>query len=95
MLTRDRSRAAHLSGTGVEIVEGDVRDPESVGRALQALAVAFLLGLMTVRRGKAPEEEMMSYPPARARLYRTIIGAASAMVVIAVVIFTAARHFAA
>ena len=34
VLTRDRSRAAHLSGTGVEIVEGDVRDPESVRRAM-------------------------------------------------------------
>jgi hypothetical protein len=37
----------------------------------------------------------MSYHLARAQLYRTIIGAASAMVVSAVVIFAAARHFAA
>ena len=37
----------------------------------------------------------MSYHLARAKLYRIIIGAASAMVVIAAVMFTAARHFAA
>jgi uncharacterized protein YbjT (DUF2867 family) len=34
VLTRDRSRADHLSGAGVEIVEGDVRDLESVRRAV-------------------------------------------------------------
>jgi NADH dehydrogenase len=34
VLTRDRTRAAHLSGPGVEIVEGDVRDFESVRRAV-------------------------------------------------------------
>jgi NADH dehydrogenase len=34
VLTRDRRRAAHLSGSGVEVFEGDVRDLESVRRAL-------------------------------------------------------------
>jgi NADH dehydrogenase len=34
VLSRDRRRAAHLSGSGVEVVEGDVRDLESVRRAL-------------------------------------------------------------
>jgi len=34
VLTRDRSRAAHLSGANVEIVEADVRDLESVRRAV-------------------------------------------------------------
>jgi NADH dehydrogenase len=34
VLTRDRSRAAHLAGAGVEIVEGDVRDPAAVRRAV-------------------------------------------------------------
>ena len=34
VLTRDRSRAAHLSGAGVEIVEGDVRDLAAVRRAV-------------------------------------------------------------
>ena len=34
VLTRDRSRAAHLAGTGVEIVEGDVRDLAAVQRAV-------------------------------------------------------------
>jgi uncharacterized protein YbjT (DUF2867 family) len=34
VLTRDRSRAAHLAGAGVEIVEGDVRDLAAVRRAV-------------------------------------------------------------
>jgi len=34
VLTRDRSRAAHLSGANVEVVEADVRDLESVRRAV-------------------------------------------------------------
>ncbi len=34
VLTRDRSRAAHLTGAGVEIVEGDARNPLAVRRAV-------------------------------------------------------------
>jgi uncharacterized protein YbjT (DUF2867 family) len=34
VLTRDRKRAAHLEGSPVEVVEGDVRDEESLGGAL-------------------------------------------------------------
>ena len=34
VLTRDRSRAAHLDGTGVEVVEGDVRNQLAVKRAI-------------------------------------------------------------
>jgi uncharacterized protein YbjT (DUF2867 family) len=34
VLTRDRKRAAHLEGRHVGIIEGDVRDPSSVGAAL-------------------------------------------------------------
>jgi uncharacterized protein YbjT (DUF2867 family) len=34
VLTHNRSRAAHLAGTGVEIVDGDVRDFEAVRRAV-------------------------------------------------------------
>jgi uncharacterized protein YbjT (DUF2867 family) len=34
VLTRDPGRAAHLAGTGVEIVEGDVRDLAAVRRAV-------------------------------------------------------------
>ena len=34
VLTRDRSRAANLDGPGVEIVEGDVRDPATVRHAV-------------------------------------------------------------
>src|SRR2546429_1521686 len=34
VLTRDHGRAAHLSSTGVEIVEGDVRDFAAVRRAM-------------------------------------------------------------
>jgi len=34
VLTRDRSRAAHVAGAGVEIVEGDVRDLAAVRRAV-------------------------------------------------------------
>jgi hypothetical protein len=37
----------------------------------------------------------MVYHSARARLYRVMAGAASAMIVCAIVIFAAARHFAA
>lgn len=35
VLTRDRGRAAHLEGAGVEIVEGDVRDLTAVRRAVE------------------------------------------------------------
>lgn len=35
VLTRDRSRATHLTGAGVEIVEGDVRDYAAVRRAVE------------------------------------------------------------
>jgi uncharacterized protein YbjT (DUF2867 family) len=35
VLTRDRSRASHLSGDGVEIVEGDVRDYAAMLRAVE------------------------------------------------------------
>jgi uncharacterized protein YbjT (DUF2867 family) len=34
VLTRDRSRAAHLAGMGLEIAEGDVRDAVAVQRAM-------------------------------------------------------------
>jgi NADH dehydrogenase len=34
VLTRDRSRAAHLDGTGVEVIEGDVRNQLAVRRAI-------------------------------------------------------------
>jgi uncharacterized protein YbjT (DUF2867 family) len=37
VMTRDRSRAAHLVGTGVEIVEGDVRDAAAVPRAVDGV----------------------------------------------------------
>ena len=35
VLTRDRGRATHLTGAGVEIVEGDVRDQVAVRRAVE------------------------------------------------------------
>jgi NADH dehydrogenase len=35
VLTRDPARARHLTGHGVEVVRGDVRDPASVTTALQ------------------------------------------------------------
>lgn len=35
VLTRDRTRAIHLTGAGVEIVEGDVRDQAAVRRAVE------------------------------------------------------------
>jgi NADH dehydrogenase len=34
VLTRDPERAAHLNGLGVEVVQGDVRRPESLGPAV-------------------------------------------------------------
>ena len=34
VLTRDPARARHLSGPGVEVVRGDVRDPASLARVL-------------------------------------------------------------
>lgn len=37
LMTRDRGRAAHLVGTGVEVVEGDVRDPAAVRRAIEGV----------------------------------------------------------
>jgi uncharacterized protein YbjT (DUF2867 family) len=41
VLTRERSRASHLQG--VEIVEGDVRDPEAVRRAVDRTRVVVSL----------------------------------------------------
>jgi uncharacterized protein YbjT (DUF2867 family) len=35
VMTRDPARARHLSGLGVEVVRGDVRDPASIGAALR------------------------------------------------------------
>lgn len=37
VLTRERSRAAHLAAMDVEVVEGDVRDPVSVRRAVDGI----------------------------------------------------------
>lgn len=37
VLTRDRSRAAHLDGPGIEIVEGDVRDLAAVRHAVNGV----------------------------------------------------------
>ena len=37
VLTRERSRAAHLASMNVEIVEGDVRDPVAVRRAVDGV----------------------------------------------------------
>jgi NADH dehydrogenase len=37
VLTRDRSRAEHLTGANVEIVEGDVRDAAAVRRAVDGV----------------------------------------------------------
>jgi NADH dehydrogenase len=37
VLTRDRHRASHLEHHGVEVVEGDVRDPASLPRAFQGV----------------------------------------------------------
>jgi uncharacterized protein YbjT (DUF2867 family) len=34
VLTRDRTRTAHIAGRGVEVVEGDVRDVSSLGAAV-------------------------------------------------------------
>jgi NADH dehydrogenase len=34
VLTRDPARAARLAGPGVEVVDGDIRDPASIARAL-------------------------------------------------------------
>jgi NADH dehydrogenase len=38
ILTRDPSRARHLAGVASEVVEGDVRDPASLARAVQGAA---------------------------------------------------------
>ena len=37
VLTRDRRRTAHLEGSGVEVVEGDVCDGGSLGAALEGV----------------------------------------------------------
>src|SRR5207342_2558020 len=34
VLTRDRRRTAHLDGSRVEVIEGDVRDRDSLGPAM-------------------------------------------------------------
>lgn len=41
VLTRDRSRAAHLAGAGVDVVEGDVRDLVAVRRAMAGIRIVI------------------------------------------------------
>ena len=38
VLTRDRKRAAHLEGSRVEVIEGDVRDGSSLGSAMAGVS---------------------------------------------------------
>src|SRR4029077_17320537 len=38
VLTRDRRRAAHLEGSRVEVIEGDVRDGGSLGGAMAGVS---------------------------------------------------------
>jgi uncharacterized protein YbjT (DUF2867 family) len=53
VLTRDRSRATHLTGAGVEIIEGDVRDYAAVGRAVDGAqtVVSAIQGFAGTRDG--------------------------------------------
>ena len=41
VLTRDPARAQHLTGHGVEVVRGDVRDPASVTAALRGAGMVI------------------------------------------------------
>lgn len=43
VLTRKRSRAAHLEAEGAEVVEGDMKYPESVESALQGVAGVYAM----------------------------------------------------
>lgn len=43
VLTRERSRAAHLEAEGAEVVEGDMKYPESVESALQGVAGVYAM----------------------------------------------------
>jgi nucleoside-diphosphate-sugar epimerase len=40
-LVRDRGRPGHLERSGVEVVSGDLRDPQSIERAVQGVGVVF------------------------------------------------------
>ncbi len=53
VLTRDRGRAAHLAGYGVEIVQGDVRDHAAVRRAAEGIdtIVSAIQGFAGTKEG--------------------------------------------
>ena len=53
VLTRDPGRAAHLAGTGVEIVEGDVRDLAAVRRAVDGArtVISAIQGFVGTKMG--------------------------------------------
>lgn len=44
VLVRDRARASHLTGPGIEIVDGDVREPETLREGLRGADAFFHLG---------------------------------------------------
>src|SRR6266849_3427602 len=52
-LTRKQSRAAHLTGMGVEIVEGDVQDVAAVRRAMDCVrtVVSAIQGFAGTKNG--------------------------------------------
>jgi uncharacterized protein YbjT (DUF2867 family) len=55
VLTRDPGRTARLIGTGIEIVEGDIRDPSAVRRAVEgAQHVVSAIQGFAGTRGQSP-----------------------------------------
>ncbi len=52
-LVRDPARAAHLSAAGVELVVGDIRDPEALRRATAGVDVVYNIAALYRQAGLA------------------------------------------
>ena len=64
---------------------------------MQALAAAFLVGVMTARRRRRnqnPLGRLIMRRLSRAQLYPSLVGAASARLLCGIAVFVAARHLA-
>ena len=73
-LVRDRPRATALSDAGIEIVEGDIKDPEAIRRAVVDVDVAYNVAAL-YREAGLPAAE---YRAVNAHALTVLIGAAKA-----------------
>jgi dihydroflavonol-4-reductase len=73
-LVRDRGRAASLSAEGIELVEGDVRDPEALGAAVAGIDVVHHVAAVYREASLSPA----SYREVNAVAVRTLVEIAAA-----------------